>query len=110
MKHEVEFFNRQTTSFSFSECANNPVLVLAISSWVIIGLGHGAFYLKITTDPVELWAGPNSRSRVEKDYFDSRFSPFYRTNQIFIKPLKQDNVRSFQRFLMIQIDVKLLFR
>lgn len=68
------------------ECANNPVLVLAISSWIIAGLSYGALQLQITVDPVELWANPTSRSRIEKDYFDSRFGPFYRTNQIFIKP------------------------
>lgn len=39
---------------------------------------------KVTTDPVELWASPNSRSRIEKDYFDSHFEPFYRTEQIII--------------------------
>lgn len=38
----------------------------------------------VTTDPVELWASPSSRSRVEKEYFDSNFSPFYRTEQIII--------------------------
>lgn len=68
------------------------MLVLAICSWVIAGLGYGATMLQITVDPVELWANPNSRSRIEKDYFDSRFSPFYRTNQIFIKPINQDYV------------------
>jgi Niemann-Pick C1 protein len=41
-------------------------------------------YLEITTDPVELWASPNSRSRIEKEYFDTNFSPFYRTEQIII--------------------------
>lgn len=46
-------------------------------------------------DPVDLWANPTSQSRVEKDYFDSRFGPFYRTNQIFIKPLNQDHVSEF---------------
>lgn len=76
----------------FSECANNPVLVLAIASWAIAGLSYGALQLIITTDPVELWASPTSRSRIEKDYFDSRFSPFYRTNQIFIKPNNQESV------------------
>lgn len=75
-----------------SECADNPTLVLAISSWVIAALSYGALSLIITVDPVELWASPTSRSRIEKDYFDSRFGPFYRTNQIFIKPVKQDYV------------------
>jgi Niemann-Pick C1 protein len=39
-------------------------------------------YLKVTTDPIELWASPASRSRVEKDFFDSNFRPFYRTSQV----------------------------
>jgi Niemann-Pick C1 protein len=60
----------------------------------VIGLGYGALFLKIIVDPVELWANPNSRSRIEKDYFDTRFGPFYRTSQIFIKPIKTDNVRT----------------
>ena len=47
-------------------------------------LCYGIKFLNITTDPVELWAAPNSRSRVEKDYFDSHFQPFYRTEQIII--------------------------
>uniref|UniRef100_A0A182QGM2 SSD domain-containing protein n=1 Tax=Anopheles farauti TaxID=69004 RepID=A0A182QGM2_9DIPT len=71
-------------------CARNPVLILAVCSWIVGGLAFGIQYLIITTDPVELWAAPDSRSRQEKDYFDSRFSPFYRTEQIFIKPKRQD--------------------
>ncbi|XP_050099286.1 NPC intracellular cholesterol transporter 1 homolog 1b [Anopheles aquasalis] len=87
--------NRALTSF-FTRwgtfCARHPALVLAICSWVIGGLAFGIQYLIITTDPVELWAAPDSRSRQEKDYFDSRFSPFYRTEQIFIKPYKQEYI------------------
>uniref|UniRef100_A0A182PQ62 SSD domain-containing protein n=1 Tax=Anopheles epiroticus TaxID=199890 RepID=A0A182PQ62_9DIPT len=71
-------------------CARNPVLILAICSWIVGGLAFGIQYLIITTDPVELWAAPDSRSRQEKDYFDSRFSPFYRTEQVFIKPKRQE--------------------
>lgn len=67
-------------------CAKNPILVIAISSWVIGGLSYGIRYLDVTTDPVELWAGEQSQTRLEKEYFDSHFGPFYRTNQLFIKP------------------------
>lgn len=73
-------------------CADNPILVLAIFSWIIGGLAFGIQYLVIVTDPEELWASPTSETRIEKDYFDSRFQPFYRTNQIFIKPNKTENV------------------
>lgn len=44
----------------------------------------GITQLKITTDPVELWASPSSRSRVEKSYFDKTFGPFYRIEHIII--------------------------
>ncbi len=67
-------------------CANNPILVLFIFSWIIAGLSYGIQYLVIVTDPIELWASPTSEARIEKDYFDSRFGSFYRTNQVFIKP------------------------
>lgn len=55
-------------------------------------MGHGIKYLDVTTDPVELWASPTSRSRVEREYFDSKFEPFYRVEQIIIKA---DNLPSF---------------
>ena len=46
----------------------------------------------MTTDPVDLWAAPHSRARIEKDYFDENFEPFYRTVQIFIRPIDQESV------------------
>lgn len=51
----------------------------------VTGLGHGIKYLKITTDPVELWAAPSSTSRTEREFFDSHFEPFYRIEQVIIK-------------------------
>jgi hypothetical protein len=39
---------------------------------------------QVTTDPIELWAAPESRSRVERKFFDETFRPFYRTEQIII--------------------------
>ena len=75
-----------------SFCARQPILILAVASWCVAGLIFGVQYLEITVDPVELWAAPNSRSRLEKDYFDSRFGPFYRTTQIFIKPINMSYV------------------
>lgn len=80
---------------SLSVCADNPVLTLAICSWFIAALTYGIQYLIIITDPVELWASPTSRTRMEKDYFDSRFGPFFRTNQIFIKPTNTQYVTTF---------------
>lgn len=46
----------------------------------------GVYFFEVTTDPVELWSAPSSRARVEKNYFDNNFGPFYRTEQVVIKP------------------------
>ncbi|XP_066258560.1 NPC intracellular cholesterol transporter 1 homolog 1b-like [Euwallacea similis] len=65
--------------------ANRWYIVLLTSSVIITAASAGIYRLSVTTDPIELWASPTSRSRQEKDFFDTNFSPFYRTNQIFIK-------------------------
>ena len=59
-------------------------LVLLFSLLIVIGLGFGLFFFKVTTDPVELWSAPDSRARMEKDYFDEHFEPFYRTEMVII--------------------------
>lgn len=75
-------------------CARHPVLTLAVCSWLIAGLAFGAQYLVIVTDPVELWAAPASQTRQEKDYFDERFGPFYRTAQVFVKARYTDTFQT----------------
>ncbi|KAL4714887.1 hypothetical protein ACJJTC_012559 [Scirpophaga incertulas] len=64
--------------------ASKPWTVLFIGFCVIVALGHGMKYIQLTTNPVELWASPTSRSRIEREYFDSHFEPFYRTEMIII--------------------------
>ncbi len=44
----------------------------------------GITWLEVTTDPIELWAAPESRSRIERSFFDETFRPFYRTEQVII--------------------------
>jgi len=64
--------------------ATYPLPVILLSIVFAAGLSSGIIYLEVTTDPIELWASPTSRSRVEKDFFDSTFRPFYRTSQVII--------------------------
>lgn len=73
-------------------CASRPWFVLFVGFLFIISLGHGIKYIHVTTDPVELWAAPQSRSRIEKEYFDQHFEPFYRTEQIIITSIGLPNV------------------
>lgn len=75
--------------------AKKPIVVLLLAVSVIIALTVGIIFLKVTTDPVEIWAAPHSRSRQEKDFFDTNFQPFYRTNQIFIKSVNIESVRLY---------------
>jgi len=55
-------------------------LVLAIMS--LLNLGWRKF--DIETDPVRLWVAPDSESKLQKEYFDEHFGPFYRPQQIFV--------------------------
>ncbi|KAL7984357.1 hypothetical protein Chor_002927, partial [Crotalus horridus] len=45
----------------------------------------GLAFLKVTTNPVDLWSAPNSQARREKEYFDTNFGPFFRTEQLIIQ-------------------------
>ncbi|PAV20974.1 multidrug efflux transporter transmembrane domain-containing [Pyrrhoderma noxium] len=39
---------------------------------------------QVERDPVRLWVAPDSESKLQKEYFDQHFGPFYRPQQIFI--------------------------
>lgn len=74
-----------------------PIIALFTISYVIIGLSYGIGYLSVTVNPIEIWAAPDSRSRIEKNYYDSRFQPFYRTEQIYIKPVNVEKVMRLRK-------------
>lgn len=69
--------------------ATHPLRVLIACFMVTLVLGAGLAMFQVTTDPVQLWSAPDSRARTEKDYFDQNFSPFYRTEQMIIRPVNQ---------------------
>ncbi|XP_037082633.1 NPC intracellular cholesterol transporter 1-like [Pollicipes pollicipes] len=66
-------------------CASHPVPTLLIGLVTTMALSACVLTLNITTDPIELWAAPTSRSRLEKDYYDEHFGPFYRTEMLIIR-------------------------
>jgi len=77
--------------------AKNPLPVIFLSVACAAGLSIGIIFLQVTTDPIELWASPTSRSRVEKDFFDSTFRPFYRAAQVIIhaEEMPDQNITRF---------------
>ncbi|KAF5363851.1 hypothetical protein D9756_000843 [Leucocoprinus leucothites] len=64
--------------------ANHPWLMFSVVFAVIGLLNIGWENFTVETDPVRLWVAPDSESRLQKEYFDTHFGPFYRTEQIFV--------------------------
>ncbi|XP_005097476.1 NPC intracellular cholesterol transporter 1 [Aplysia californica] len=75
-------------------CTRHPIKVIVITLIVSAVLCAGISLFQVTTNPVKLWSGPNSRARLEKEYFDSNFKPFYRTEQLIIS--RPNNKTTFQ--------------
>uniref|UniRef100_A0A668AVG5 Niemann-Pick disease, type C1 n=1 Tax=Myripristis murdjan TaxID=586833 RepID=A0A668AVG5_9TELE len=73
-----------------SFCVQHPLLVILGSLIVVAASSSGLVYMRVTTDPVELWSSPSSQARQEKDYFDSHFGPFFRTEQLIITTPSND--------------------
>lgn len=67
-----------------SFCVRRPGLVIFSCMVLVAASAGGLSYMRITTDPVELWSSPSSQARQEKDYFDKHFGPFVRTVQLII--------------------------
>lgn len=74
-------------------CARHPILVMVVGLAVAGALSAGISVFQVTTDPVKLWSAKDSQARTERDYFDSHFGPFYRTEQLIItRPNNHTNV------------------
>lgn len=67
-----------------SLCVRQPLTVILASVVLVTICSAGLCYMRITTNPVELWSSPSSRARQEKNYFDQHFGPFFRTEQLII--------------------------
>lgn len=79
-----ESFLRVCFSSWGSFCVLHPCIVLLGSCILVAASSGGLFYMRITTDPVDLWSSPSSQARQEREYFDSHFGPFFRTAQLII--------------------------
>uniref|UniRef100_A0A8C7Y5A2 Niemann-Pick disease, type C1 n=1 Tax=Oryzias sinensis TaxID=183150 RepID=A0A8C7Y5A2_9TELE len=86
-----ENFLRVLFSSWGSFCVRNPFVVILGSLVLVVAFSYGLRYMRITTDPVELWSSPASQARQEKDYFDSHFGPFFRTAQLIITTSTNNN-------------------
>ncbi|OBZ70169.1 Niemann-Pick type C-related protein 1 [Grifola frondosa] len=64
--------------------ASSPWLTFALVFTAVGLLNLGWKKFEIETDPVRLWVAPNSESKLQKEFFDEHFGPFYRVEQIFV--------------------------
>ena len=76
-------------------CAKYPLLTLAAVASLSLGLSYGVAFLRVTDNPLELWSSKQSRSRVEKDFYEESFGPFYRVAHVIVTPTKQE-VRKYK--------------
>ncbi|KAI0033352.1 multidrug efflux transporter AcrB transmembrane domain-containing protein [Vararia minispora EC-137] len=64
--------------------ASRPLMTLATFITLVGLLNIGWKDFTVERDPVKLWVAPNSESRLQKQYFDEHFGPFFRPQQIFV--------------------------
>jgi Niemann-Pick C1 protein len=64
--------------------ATRPWLTFAAVFTLVGLLNIGWKDFSVEKDPVRLWVAPNSESRLEKDFFDEHFGPFFRPEQVFV--------------------------
>lgn len=64
-------------------CARHPWSVIAGGLFLVALCSTGWHNFAVERDPVNLWVAPSSQALAEKNHFDSHFTPFYRTTQLF---------------------------
>ncbi|KAI7950224.1 hypothetical protein MJO28_009045 [Puccinia striiformis f. sp. tritici] len=83
-------------------CASKPYLTITIAFLLCGFLNLGWSQFEVEKDPVKLWAASGSKSAANKADFESRFGPFYRTEQIFLSStVPEQPVLNFERLQWI---------
>ncbi|XP_066912846.1 NPC intracellular cholesterol transporter 1-like [Clytia hemisphaerica] len=76
-------------------CASHPWKVILVSLFFILVCSLGLLKFTVITNPVELWSSPTTQARMEKSYYDEKFTPFYRTEQVIITSTVKNNTEEF---------------
>ncbi|KAG0167521.1 hypothetical protein DFQ28_006832 [Apophysomyces sp. BC1034] len=78
-------------------CARHPWSVIAASLCLVTLCSVGWVRFAIERDPVHLWVSPASEALAQKNHFDTHFSPFYRTTQIFLISETENAIATTER-------------
>ncbi|KAI0465065.1 hypothetical protein LJB42_000283 [Komagataella kurtzmanii] len=65
-------------------CSTSPKTVIFVSLVVSLTLTSFMRFIELEEDPVKLWVSPQAEAFQQKQVFDEKFGPFYRTQQIFV--------------------------
>ncbi|KAF2124074.1 multidrug efflux transporter AcrB transmembrane domain-containing protein [Dothidotthia symphoricarpi CBS 119687] len=65
-------------------CAKFPAITISTSIVFVGLLSLGWMRFEVETDPVRLWVSPDSAAAQEKTFFDEKFGPFFRAEQVFL--------------------------
>lgn len=65
-------------------CAEFPAITISFSVLLVLLLSMGWLRFAVETDPVRLWVAPDSAAAKEKAFFDDKFGPFFRAQQVFV--------------------------
>ncbi|CAG9135892.1 unnamed protein product [Plutella xylostella] len=74
--------------------AGNPMLIIWLTTCLAFLMYFGLNQLQVSSKPIDIWSAPDSRSRHDFNYFNSRFGPFYRAAQVF---LQIEGLESFEK-------------
>jgi len=75
-------------------CAKNPWLIVGISISIIGFLSLGWIRFAVETDPMKLWVSPSSATSIQKQYYDDKFGPFYRIEQVLLTVTGEGTVQN----------------
>lgn len=64
--------------------ARFPALTIILSFIIVAVLSVGWVNFDVERNPTRLWVAPTSAAAQEKRFFDTKFGPFYRAEQVFL--------------------------
>ncbi|GMF99424.1 unnamed protein product [[Candida] boidinii] len=68
-------------------CSLYPYTAISLSLFISLVLSSFTYFIQFETNPVNLWVSSSSDAFQERTIFEEQFSPFYRTEQIYLSYL-----------------------
>ena len=70
-------------------CSMYPGAIFVVALFGSFLMGQGIWKTEIVTTPEKIWVPPDSTTSKEQQYFNEKFNPFYRINQIYLQPKQE---------------------